>query len=126
MNLTPFTVYLIMQADTIWVILMVLAIVFFIATIVVLIMRGVALSESWDDEDIARIPSRTKLIAATLFFLAATALMPSTKTLCVTVLAPAIADSKAVQQDLPELYNLAVGKLREQLAPAEEKKGTEK
>lgn len=63
------------------------------------------------------LPKRTVICVAVFSFLAAV-LMPSTKTLCAVVVVPAIANSEAVQKDFPELYTLAVEKLKEQLAPA--------
>ena len=41
--------------------------------------------------------------------------MPSSKTIGYMIVIPEIIKSKAVQQDLPEIYNLAVEKLKEEL-----------
>lgn len=46
------------------------------------------------------------------------AFLPTSKTLAASYLAPMIANSAAVQRDFPELYNLAVQKLKEQLTPS--------
>ena len=42
---------------------------------------------------------------------------PSTKTIAVMYAVPAIVNSKPVQQDLPELYQMGVEALKAQLAP---------
>ncbi len=41
--------------------------------------------------------------------------LPSTKTLCAMVILPKLADSQMVQKDLPEIYDLAVKKLKDNL-----------
>ena len=45
------------------------------------------------------------------------ALTPSSKTIAMMVVIPKIVDSKVVQQDLPEIYDLALKALKEQLTP---------
>jgi hypothetical protein len=44
-------------------------------------------------------------------------LIPSSKTIAIMVVLPAIVNSEPIQQDLPELYRIAVDALKEQLQP---------
>jgi len=44
-------------------------------------------------------------------------LTPTSKTIAMMVIIPKIVDSKVVQQDLPEIYDLALKALKEQLTP---------
>lgn len=44
-------------------------------------------------------------------------LIPGTKTAAASVIAPAIVNSSVVQKDIPELYELGVIKLKEALSP---------
>lgn len=49
--------------------------------------------------------------------LTASVLMPSSKTIAMMVIIPKLAESKALQQDIPELYDLALKSLKEQITP---------
>ena len=49
------------------------------------------------------------------------ALMPSSKTIAIMVVVPAIIESDVIQKDLPEIYNLGVEALKEQLKEAAKK-----
>lgn len=139
MNLTSLTVYLVMQADMIR-----FGIFFFLASLVcwkafftIIAMAASSADQAkLDSESNLRPPEIEKLRAriekfrrygkrdarwVTICFVllgAAIAFLPSTKTLAATYVVPAIASSAAVQKDFPELYSLAVGKLKEQLAPS--------
>jgi hypothetical protein len=46
------------------------------------------------------------------------ALVPTSKTIAMMVVIPAIANSKVIQQDLPDIYNAAVEALKSSLKPA--------
>jgi len=46
--------------------------------------------------------------------------LPSTSTLCAAYVIPAVANSQAVQKDFPELYDLAISRLKDQLKPVTE------
>lgn len=48
--------------------------------------------------------------------------LPDTKTLCIAYVVPTLANSQAIQKDFPELYDLAISKLKEQLGAPVEKK----
>jgi len=50
-----------------------------------------------------------------IFFSAINTLVPSSNTIAMMVVIPKIAESKAIQQDLPEIYNAAVESLKEKL-----------
>jgi basic membrane lipoprotein Med (substrate-binding protein (PBP1-ABC) superfamily) len=45
------------------------------------------------------------------------ALMPSSKTIAMMVVIPAIVNSEPIQKDLPDLYRLGVDALKEQIKP---------
>jgi hypothetical protein len=45
-------------------------------------------------------------------------LLPSSKTIAMMAVIPAVADSRVVQQDIPELYTIAIEALKAQLKPA--------
>lgn len=47
--------------------------------------------------------------------LATSLLTPSSKTIAMMIVIPAIADSKVIQQDVPDLYNAAVEAIKDQL-----------
>jgi len=70
-----------------------------------------------------KTPTWAHATAGSFFVVGALAatLMPSTKTLCAMFVVPAIVNSQAVQKDFPELYALAVEKLKSQLTPELEK-----
>ena len=44
-------------------------------------------------------------------------MLPSSKTVAMMVVVPAISQSKAIQQDLPDIYNMAIDALKAQLTP---------
>lgn len=48
--------------------------------------------------------------------------MPNSKTVALMIILPKIAESKAIQTDLPEIYDDAVAALKSYLKPKEEKK----
>ncbi len=119
MNITPFTVYLVMQADSLIFLMGFIAIFFGVFCAVLWINNFVENGE--DEEDFSTFIRRTKLKLLTgvvLFAAVGAALTPSTKTLAAALVIPAIAKSDAIQKDFPEIYNLAVGKLKEQLQPS--------
>ena len=116
------TVYLILQADNISSALFTL--LCFIAGVMALgaIITRICVADSGGDEDRSaywtthtQTYSVTKALLSIALVCAAHAFMPSTKTVCATLLIPAIANSDAIQKDVPELYTLAVEKLKDTL-----------
>lgn len=110
MTLTPFTVYLIMQADNVCGLFVGLTILSGSAGLILGIARAA-------EDYIAK--TRVYVTVATIFVigLLGIAAMPSTKTLAAMFVVPALANSDFIKKDAPELYDLAIGKLKEQLKP---------
>ena len=54
-------------------------------------------------------------------FVAISILMPSSKTIAIMVIAPAIINSEPIQKDLPELYDMALDAINSNLYPEPEK-----
>lgn len=118
MTITPLTVYLVLQADSLKTLFVIAAVVLGILSILAFFF-GV---DAGSDEQISQAWRTYKLkwwISGFVVVLALSLITPNTKTLCATLLVPAINNSQAVQKDFPELYELAVGKLKEQLKPAQ-------
>ena len=123
MNISPFTIYLWGIADS----LCTATAIF--ATVVVAAALGLSLAcilvssddnfHPEDDKQAAffAMLKRTRNTAwiASSVLLPMAVLMPNSKTVAAMVIAPAIAQSKAIQQDVPELYNAAVERLKESL-----------
>ena len=112
-----------MQADNLLLIFTVIAIVLGVSAAIVSFaaavradMSNTPMSKTFAG---ARFGLMVKIVFAALLLIGVT---PSTRTLAAMYIVPAIANSKAIQKDFPELYDLAIGKLKEQLAPAVEKK----
>lgn len=58
---------------------------------------------------------RLIIISAALGILQA--MIPSSNTIAMMVVIPKIAESKVIQQDLPEMYDIAIKALKEQISP---------
>jgi len=65
-------------------------------------------------EDFPRPPLVLGAVAA--LALLATALLPSSRTIAAMYVLPRIAESRVIQTDLPELYDMAIGALKDQLS----------
>lgn len=120
MTLTPFTIYMIMQADTIISACQTVAIIGLAASGLAAMLLPILCEVVQENREILK--SFPKKTIAAVFMVCALGyiLIPSTKTLAAMIVVPAIANSQAVQKDFPELYDLAVNKLKEQLAPSKE------
>jgi len=109
----PIYVYLWQQADTICVSL-------YIATTSVIgigaIMAGPIAGKTNDKSEAVSL-SRTgkRLLALGCIFGLFSALMPKSDAVALIYVIPRIAESQAVQQDLPEVYKMAIKKLKETL-----------
>lgn len=114
MKITPFEIYCVLTADNVSVALCVAAILLFT---ILLVTATISFLE---DDEVCRKVSKLCLAPFVLCFLGAV-LVPDTKTLAAMYVVPAIADSKAIQQDVPEIYNRAVDRLKETLKPQAEK-----
>lgn len=76
--------------------------------------------QSEGDQPIIGRKGLTAIWAVVILVAIGVTVTPSTKTLAAMIVVPAIANSQAVQKDFPQLYDLAVNKLKEQLAPSKE------
>jgi hypothetical protein len=124
MTLTLFTVYLIMQADEIvsalfWTPFLIGA--FFLCQYAAPRIGAVVsfdrADSAWWEKKQGPFPKIAVVCMAIAGALSA--FLPGTKTLAAAYVVPAIASSQAVQKDFPELYDLAINKLKEQLKPVE-------
>ena len=112
MSITPLTVYLVMQADVFLGALIGLGIV--LTVLALIVASGKLILDEEDAKRLAEYPTKTgAAFAFVCFFLYA--VIPSTKTLAAMLIVPAIANSEVIQKDMPELYNLAVEKLKDTL-----------
>ena len=127
MEISPFTVYLWQQADSI---IAASSSGYVFTAGFVCAISGIAFIASrpefyLNDSSINEIRllhsvlRRVFLISSSLLALAATisTLMPTSKTIAMMYAVPAIVNSKVVQEDLPEIYQMGVNSLKEQLAP---------
>ena len=121
--ITPLNIYLIMQADKISSALFTISTIAIVAVILAFVWHDVNRDCYGNNKDTKNPKSMITGIIAT--FLLATAI-PSTKTLCMMYALPAIVNSKVVQNDFPELYDIALQatkeKLQEMVKPVEGKK----
>lgn len=114
--ITPFQVYLVMMADKFC---DSFCGGFFLSAMVLLLSLG-ATFLFWDQLDkdgqsfLKNVRNFSGLLV--LIFGILTTVTPDTKTLATMYLAPAIVNSEAIQKDVPEIYNLAVEKLKETMS----------
>jgi Na+/melibiose symporter-like transporter len=128
MEISPFTVYLWQQADSLISLFQAASVISALASIALIIaVFAVADCSKYspkEEKDAAESTSKSIFFkgvipSISLFVLSLTLsfLTPSTKTVAVMYAVPAIVNSKPVQQDLPELYQMGVEVLKAQLAP---------
>lgn len=121
MTISPFTIYLWQLCDSMKVlfsgIAITLIVIFLLVGFVIFVTDGDILPD--EKEDALKVWRIAKvgigMICVCAIF---DTLMPSSKTIAMMVVIPKLAESKAIQQDLPDVYDLAVKALKEQLAPA--------
>lgn len=125
MQLDPLTVYLVLQADKLsgW--------IGGFCVAIPIVLFAIIITATYPDDEfqekfrpyIRSFFRKGGIILLILPYLIYP-LIPSTKTLAVMIIAPAIVNSSVVQQDIPELYSLGVEKLKEAMgaAPQSEKK----
>ena len=122
--ITPLNIYLIMQADKISSALFTISTIAIVAAILAFVWHDVN-RDCYGNQGKINPITKSMITGIIATFLLATAI-PSTKTLCMMYALPAIVESKAVQTDFPELYNIALQatkeKLQEMVKPVEGKK----
>jgi hypothetical protein len=133
MNITPLTIYFWQLADKIEPWLIAATIVSLITSIILLVIHGFATAEAaklkakkspdgYYDDDIALNEAAIlwtskwrRTLPASILAAGLAALLPSSNTIAMMVIIPKIAESKVLQQDLPDIYNAAVQALKDQL-----------
>ena len=128
--ITPFNIYLIFQIDSIKDFLTAATTTLIILSVIVLFIFNLIRNITKNDIEKVQIslpPGLSKTFVIFLICLNFLAYaIPNTKTLCAMYALPAIVNSKVVQTDFPELYDIALqatkGKLQELVKPAEGKK----
>ena len=122
--ITPLNSYLIMQADKISSALFTISTIAIVAVILAFVWHDVN-RDCYGNQGKINPITKSMITGIIATFLLATAI-PSTKTLCMMYALPAIVNSKVVQNDFPELYDIALQatkeKLQEMVKPVEGKK----
>jgi hypothetical protein len=124
-TLSAWTVYWVMQADSIGKAVLTLAIFAPIATAVYTLFSQLSnVPDRWDGEPAKdemrderrkgwKVSLRMALATAAVWIVAA--LCPSTKTLCACLAVPAIANNEALRTDAADIYRLGMERLKEVL-----------
>lgn len=119
MEITPLTIYLWQLADNVKAAGALACALITIGAIIHLVWGGMTLDSCPNEEQTERARSALKigrrLIIALAALLSLSCLLPSSNTIAMMVVIPKIADSKVIQQDVPDLYNTAVEALKDQL-----------
>ena len=122
--ITPLNIYLIMQADKISSALFTISTIAIVVVILAFVWHDVN-RDCYGNQGKINPITKSMITGIIATFLLATAI-PSTKTLCMMYALPAIVNSKVVQNDFPELYDIALQatkeKLQEMVKPVEGKK----
>lgn len=114
MTLSPFLVYLVLQADDIrfWVALALLA-----PAILLSVIGGMFCIDGSYEKDYPKPFPRPAILAISMICgVLWVGLAPKTNTLAAMVIAPAIVNSEVVQTDIPELYKLGVESIKKSLS----------
>lgn len=125
MNISPLTIYLWQLADRlssgisqVIVILMTLGVALLIASAFGGIENQSSSGNIAKDETIASLRTwARRLMVISGILVPAWVATPSSSTIAMMVIIPKLAESKAVQTDLPDLYDLAIKALKEQITP---------
>lgn len=117
MNLTSFNLYLISRLDTIRAFCFVAAAIVAIVAIVILIHIYIIEDICRSEEEKGRAAMPWMKRCAILFTCCALAMtfIPSTNQMLLILGVPAVLQNRAVQKDIPELYEKVIQKLLEQL-----------
>jgi uncharacterized protein YqhQ len=111
--ITPFEVYIVMQADSVGKVVGLISILLGVATLMCLLFGHI-------EEEEKAIAAGKKTAIALIISLAFSALLPSTKTAAAMIVIPAIVNNEALQKEAGDLYKIAKQALAD--AVAEEKK----
>lgn len=117
MNISASTIYLWQLADELQGTLFALCFISGLATLVAGMITGAVNCEGAEEY---QAPAKKAFIVSAVVFglvMVAKTLTPSSKTVAMMVVVPEIAKSKVIQEDVPELYNMAVDALKSSIAP---------
>lgn len=119
MTLSPWIIYLWGIADGIINLSIPLAMISGCCALLLTIFIIIEEYENNPDTEPRRTLERTlNYLIATLVAASLVAMLtPSSKTIAIMVVAPAIVNSKPVQEDMPELYTIAIEAMKERLSP---------
>lgn len=115
MNISAFTIYLWQLADTLVENAKGATFGFLVAGLIALCLYFAAKQDGKDTAGAWKKWSNRFFAVTTIVFLVAT-FTPSSKTIAMMVVIPAIANSELVQRDIPELYKAAIGALKEKVS----------
>ncbi len=120
MNITPLTIYLWQMADQIKGSLMFIAIPSLIVCVIAFVCR-LNCDEGSAEPDVKERAACWRVLRWFLPTLAVSALLlniiPNSKTVAMMVIVPKLAESRIIQTDIPELYDVAVQALKEAIKP---------
>ena len=117
MNITPFTIYLWQLADNISCLFSVTGFLLLFVSAAIAIIGGCLRAEYLEEGQIAgRRLHKFLFLTIPLGFISMiiSVAIPSSKTIAMMYVIPKIAESKAIQQDLPDLYEEAISALKDQ------------
>lgn len=121
MTISPWLIYLWGIADQIRTTSIILMILLVFASFVFLLVWGFCMDEG-DEEGATSWMKRVQKVGFMAILSAIlAAFLPSSKTIAVMVVLPAIVNSEPIQKDLPDLYRIAVDALKDQLVPEKTK-----
>lgn len=122
MNIPPLTIYIWQLADKLSEVSFTLSLISGFFTAGALLACVATRVEDMEDE-LKSITSKAAAVTMTLLtlFTASYTFIPSSSTVAMMVIIPEIANSKALQKDVPDIYNAAVDALKKQLAKEAEK-----
>jgi len=112
-----FTVYIWQQADTIGQAASVVAIITGAFSLWTTLMNLATYADEYMKDVQERLRSVSKKIFPVLLISTIIAIfLPSSKSIAIIYLLPNIAESRVIQQDIPDLYDAAIKHLKEQLS----------
>ena len=120
MNISPLTIYLWQLADDFRSNAFIISMIALVVGVILIAGSAIASMEPQDLTPEKRKKIRCWGVVSCLFagvFFFANTFVPSSKTIAMMVIIPKIAESSVVKQDLPDLYDIAIKTLKEQLTP---------
>lgn len=119
MTISPWTIYFWQLADSIKSLTDNIGIISMFLALVPLMLIICSGGEVLEDAHIGATLKKALKLGAIfgVVFSLISAFIPSSKTIAMMVVVPAVVNSEPIQKDLPELYKIGVEALKEQIAP---------